>query len=101
MKELAICIPQYIPHRIIYIGNTHTLVDVGATGQDNTKHKWNVYLCGEPGTDLTPFIAAVYFHLHPTFHPCLVTVHEPPYEVTKVGWGAFVVNISKLPSSTV
>ena len=93
MRELAIHIPQYTPHRIIYVGNTHKLADSGKTAQDNIKHNWNVYLRGEPGTDLTPFIGAVNFHLHPTFNPALVSVHEPPYEVRRVGWGTFVVNI--------
>ena len=102
MRELTICIPQYIPHRIIYIGNTHALadktqsVDKGATATDKLKHKWGVYLRGEPGTDLTPFIGAVNFHLHPTFTPSIVTVYEPPYEVNRVGWGTFNINIGKL-----
>ncbi|KAI6660693.1 hypothetical protein LOD99_10304 [Oopsacas minuta] len=101
MKELAIPIPQFIPHRIIYIGNTHeeistgkqSAVDSESATEKKSSHKWTVYLRGEPGTDLTPFIGAVSFHLHTTFKPDVITLYKPPYEVTKVGWGIFNVNL--------
>ena len=102
MKELATPIPQFIPHRIIYIGNKHEqqvsqlpTPEQEAATPVKTKHRWTVYLRGELGTDLTPFIAHVEFHLHPTFSPPLVTVKTPPYEVTKIGWGVFQVKIGE------
>ena len=106
MRELAIPIPQFIPHRIIYIGNLHeelatqhsTPEQIAATPVKN-KHRWTVYFRGESGTDLTPFIAHVEFHLHPTFSPPLVTVKAPPYEITKIGWGVFQVKIGEYMST--
>ena len=102
MRELAMPIPQFFPHRIIYIGNTHeqltsqvpTAEQEAATPVKN-KHKWTVYFRGESGTDLTPFIAYVEFHLHSTFSPPLVTVKAPPYELTKIGWGVFQIKIGE------
>ena len=94
MRELAVDVPRYVPHRIIYVGNTYTHIQgpqapggdpSGATPPKNS-NKWTVFLRGEEGTDLTPFIDSVSFHLHPTFKPSVVTVNAPPYETTRLGW---------------
>jgi len=43
----------------------------------------------EPG-----LIESVFFQLHPTFSPPKLTLTEPPFEITRVGWGTFTIALS-------
>ena len=110
MKELSMPIPQFLPHRTIYIGNTHKLVSTnirppeqeeGANTIDTDtvvrkQDEWVVYLRSESGTDLYPFIAYVKFYLHPSSNYPVVGINVPPYEVTRIGSRTYEVNIGEL-----
>ena len=114
MKELSIPIPQFLPHRTIYIGNKHKLVspkikpaeqedeEVAASAdalpetEVKKEDEWVVYLHSDSGTDLYPFIAYVKFHLHPSSNYPVVGINVPPYEVTRIGSRTYEVNIGEL-----
>lgn len=42
---------------------------------------------------LSYFIEKVTFILDRSFTPCIRTVYQPPFEITEVGWGEFMVSI--------
>ena len=111
MKELSIHIPQFLPHRTIYIGNEHKLVStmitppelegdtVTSATPDTVEKKedeWVVYLHSESGTDLYPFIAFVKFHLHPSSNYPVVGINVPPYKVARKGSRTYEINIGEL-----
>lgn len=58
---------------------------------DQSTHKWMVYVRGsrkEPTID--HFVKKVWFFLHPSYKPNdLVEVSEPPFHLTRRGWGEF------------
>ncbi|XP_062374683.1 YEATS domain-containing protein 2 [Sardina pilchardus] len=60
---------------------------------DQSTHKWMVYVRGskkEPSID--HFVRKVWFFLHPSYKPNdLVEVSEPPFHLTRRGWGEFPV----------
>ncbi|XP_072330857.1 YEATS domain-containing protein 2 isoform X2 [Scyliorhinus torazame] len=62
---------------------------------DQSTHKWMVYVRGsrkEPTID--HFVKKVWFFLHPSYKPNdLVEVSEPPFHLTRRGWGEFPVRI--------
>ncbi|KAM9316456.1 LOW QUALITY PROTEIN: YEATS domain-containing protein 2 [Gastrophryne carolinensis] len=62
---------------------------------DQSTHKWMVYVRGsrkEPAID--HFVKKVWFFLHPSYKPNdLVEVREPPFHLTRRGWGEFPVRV--------
>ncbi|XP_058274078.1 YEATS domain-containing protein 2 isoform X1 [Hemibagrus wyckioides] len=62
---------------------------------DQSTHKWMVYVRGsrkEPSID--HFVKKVWFFLHPSYKPNdLVEVSEPPFHLTRRGWGEFPVRV--------
>ncbi|KAJ8306924.1 hypothetical protein KUTeg_015008 [Tegillarca granosa] len=62
---------------------------------DQSTHKWMVYVRGskeEPKID--HFVKKVWFFLHPSYRPNdLVEVSQPPFHLTRRGWGEFPVRI--------
>ncbi|KAL2097043.1 hypothetical protein ACEWY4_006250 [Coilia grayii] len=62
---------------------------------DQSTHKWMVYVRGsrkEPTID--HFVRKVWFFLHPSYRPNdLVEVSEPPFHLTRRGWGEFPVRV--------
>ncbi|XP_078000170.1 YEATS domain-containing protein 2-like [Glandiceps talaboti] len=62
---------------------------------DPSTHKWMVYVRGpleEPRID--HFVKKVWFFLHPSYRPNdLVEVSEPPFHLTRRGWGEFPVRV--------
>ncbi|XP_034038482.1 LOW QUALITY PROTEIN: YEATS domain-containing protein 2 [Thalassophryne amazonica] len=62
---------------------------------DQSTHKWMVYVRGsrrEPS--INHFVKKVWFFLHPSYKPNdLVEVSEPPFHLTRRGWGEFPVRI--------
>ena len=85
----------YFKKRII-VGNTSQYIDplVRPTG-DSSSHKWMVYVRGpskEP--DISHFVSAVRFFLHPSYHPNdIIFVSKPPFHLTRLGWGEFPIRI--------
>ncbi len=82
----------------VALGNTHTLLQAHpATG--DTWHQWTLFLslCGtdaphHAAPSLDEVVDKCVFHLHPTFRPASVTVQEPPFTLTRKGWGTFQVS---------
>uniref|UniRef100_A0A672RRA4 YEATS domain-containing protein 2 n=1 Tax=Sinocyclocheilus grahami TaxID=75366 RepID=A0A672RRA4_SINGR len=62
---------------------------------DQSTHKWMVYVRGsrkEPSID--HFVKKVWFFLHPSYKPNdLVEISEPPFHLTRRGWGEFPVRV--------
>ncbi|KFQ08447.1 YEATS domain-containing protein 2, partial [Leptosomus discolor] len=62
---------------------------------DQSTHKWMVYVRGsrrEPS--INHFVKKVWFFLHPSYKPNdLVEVREPPFHLTRRGWGEFPVRV--------
>ncbi|CAN0236924.1 unnamed protein product [Lampetra fluviatilis] len=62
---------------------------------DQSTHKWMIYVRGsrrEPRIDY--FVKKVWFFLHPSYKPNdLVEVSEPPFHLTRRGWGEFPVRV--------
>jgi len=78
----------------ITIGNEHSMVPddiavIAPSGKLN--NKWKMYV---RGTEVESLIEKVEFGLHPSFQPSKVTVSTAPWEIERVGWGFFVVNVT-------
>jgi len=79
---------------LVTIGNTHTILTTVKAGEP--AEEWTVFLRHANGTSLPSTaigIKEVVFTLHPDFDPSVVTVKSAPFEVTRVGWGAFDVGV--------
>ena len=44
-------------------------------------------------------VASVTFHLHPDFDPHVITISEPPFQLSRSGWGAFDVGVEIVTTS--
>uniref|UniRef100_UPI00358FF793 YEATS domain-containing protein 2 isoform X2 n=1 Tax=Myxine glutinosa TaxID=7769 RepID=UPI00358FF793 len=62
---------------------------------DAATHKWMVYVRGpRSAPSLAPFVRCVWFFLHPSYRPHdLVEISEPPFHLTRRGWGEFPVRV--------
>lgn len=80
----------YCKKRVI-IGNTSQFLDPAAHHGmgDGSTHKWMVYVRGsQEEPDISHFVKAVRFFLHPSYHPNdIVRVDTPPFHLTHLGWG--------------
>ena len=85
----------YAKKRII-VGNTSQYLDptVRQSGEGST-HKWMVYVRGpSEEADISYFVRAVRFFLHPSYHPNdIVRITTPPFHLTRLGWGEFPVRV--------
>jgi len=85
----------YTKKRII-VGNTSQYLDptVRQSGEGST-HKWMVYVRGpSEEADISYFVRAVRFFLHPSYHPNdIVRITTPPFHLTRLGWGEFPVRV--------
>ncbi|XP_062988523.1 YEATS domain-containing protein 2 [Elgaria multicarinata webbii] len=82
--------------KTIVVGNVSKYIPpVKREENDKSTHKWMVYVRGsrrEPRID--HFVKKVWFFLHPSYKPNdLVEVREPPFHLTRRGWGEFPVRI--------
>jgi hypothetical protein len=64
-------------------------------------HRWRIYIRAPPGEEsdceLYSWIKAVRFRLHPSYSPDdVVTLWEPPFEISRNGWGDFPVRVQIL-----
>lgn len=87
----------YHKKRVI-VGNTSQYLDPVAhqyTSADGSTHKWMVYVRGpQAEPDISHFVKAVRFFLHPSYHPNdIVRVRSPPFHLTRHGWGEFPVRV--------
>uniref|UniRef100_A0A8C9X216 YEATS domain-containing protein 2 n=1 Tax=Sander lucioperca TaxID=283035 RepID=A0A8C9X216_SANLU len=82
--------------KTIVVGNVSRYIPPDKREEnDQSTHKWMVYVRGsrrEPSID--HFVKKVWFFLHPSYKPNdLVEVSEPPFHLTRRGWGEFPVRI--------
>ncbi|CAG8744072.1 13496_t:CDS:2, partial [Cetraspora pellucida] len=86
----------YIKKRIV-IGNVSKWIAPEKRDLSLRKytHKWMVYVTGPPhDLNVTPFIRMVRFFLHPSYRPLdVVDVTEPPFQLTRFGWGEFPIRV--------
>ncbi|MBN3284003.1 YETS2 protein, partial [Polyodon spathula] len=80
--------------KTIVVGNVSKYIPPDKREEnDQSTHKWMVYVRGsrrEPSID--HFVKKVWFFLHPSYKPNdLVEVSEPPFHLTRRGWGEFPV----------
>ena len=68
----------------LVVGNTHK--------EEGEHHRWNCFVrSGEKHKKEK--IKSVSFRLHPTFSPRDVLVEKAPFEIERVGWGVFNIEI--------
>ncbi|XP_015216774.2 YEATS domain-containing protein 2 isoform X1 [Lepisosteus oculatus] len=82
--------------KTIVVGNVSKYIPPDKREEnDQSTHKWMVYVRGsrkEPTID--HFVKKVWFFLHPSYKPNdLVEVSEPPFHLTRRGWGEFPVRV--------
>ncbi len=87
----------YSKKRVI-VGNTSQYLDPVAhqhVSADGSTHKWMVYVRGpQAEPDISHFVKAVRFFLHPSYHPNdIVRVKTPPFHLTRHGWGEFPIRV--------
>ncbi|XP_052092646.1 YEATS domain-containing protein 2-like [Mytilus californianus] len=80
----------------IVMGNVSKYIPVDRREEnDQSTHKWMVYVRGskeEPRID--HYVKKVWFFLHPSYRPNdLVEVSQPPFHLTRRGWGEFPVRV--------
>lgn len=95
------------PHRVevtrfyskkrIIIGNTSQYLHPATTQEqvDGSTHKWMVYVRGPTeDADISSFVKAVRFFLHPSYHPNdIIRVTRPPFHLIRLGWGEFPIRV--------
>ncbi|CDH50369.1 yeats domain-containing protein 2 [Lichtheimia corymbifera JMRC:FSU:9682] len=61
----------------------------------NYTHKWMVYVVEPPQMqEVSKFVTGVRFFLHPSYKPLdVVDVTEPPFRLTRLGWGEFPIRV--------
>jgi transcription initiation factor IIF auxiliary subunit len=86
----------YVKRRIV-VGNVSKWISPEKRDPNLQKytHKWMVYVAGPPhDLNVTPFIRKVRFYLHPSYRPHdIVDVVDPPFQLTRYGWGEFPMRI--------
>ncbi|KAH8664560.1 hypothetical protein BX600DRAFT_512579 [Xylariales sp. PMI_506] len=72
----------------VYIGNRHRLLEAAQEGDHaQNRHEWTFFV--RPSR--TDIVEEIQMHLHPTFRPSSVVRQRSPYQISRVGWGAFAV----------
>ncbi|KAL0091050.1 yeats family-domain-containing protein [Phycomyces blakesleeanus] len=86
----------YIKRRII-VGNVSKFIipEKRDPTLKHFTHKWMIYVVEPPqAQEVAAFITGVRFHLHPSYKPHdVVDVNEPPFRLTRLGWGEFPIRI--------
>jgi len=83
------------------IGNAYRAVSMHAAKSSKSaptlknQHKWTMFVrLGESQAgDVADYVQSVEYQLHPTFSRSTVAVTTAPFEVSRSGWGTFVVGI--------
>eukprot|EP01084_Bolivina_argentea_P110653 197525_1 len=81
----------------LYIGNFHRLAQKSEIdiSKPNHVHIWTMFISTSSRKLIEPrSIKQVVYHLHPTFHPSISVVKNPPFKLTKQGWGQFVIFVN-------
>ena len=86
----------YVSKKLIVGNVSKYLLADSRKENDQSTHKWMVYVRTESGDDkeIDKYIKCVLFFLHPSYIPNdIVTVSKPPFQVTRRGWGEFPVRV--------
>lgn len=113
ISSLAVSGPRYIPprkkedpfqikiprgaqHKVkkrIVVGNVSKWISEDLREGEST-HKWMVYVRGDKDSPELPQVEKVTFTLDPSYHPHqVVEVSQPPFHLTRRGWGEFPLRI--------
>lgn len=82
--------------KTIVVGNVSKYIPPDKREEnDQSTHKWMVYVRGSQNEpSIHHFVKKVWFFLHPSYKPNdLVEVSEPPFHLTRRGWGEFPVRV--------
>ncbi|KAL8603257.1 hypothetical protein ACOMHN_017372 [Nucella lapillus] len=82
--------------RTIVVGNSSKfLLPHQRQSTNPSSHKWMVYVRGpRDKPDVSDILSKVWFFLHPSYKPFdLVEVREPPFHLSRQGWGEFPVRV--------
>ena len=85
---------RFYTKRRVIVGNTSQYLERSFRfDSDSSTHKWMVYVRGTPGDQpIHTYVRAVRFFLHPSYRPHnIVQVNDPPFNLTRFGWGEFPV----------
>ena len=79
-------------------GNTHEEVENPKPSRSRkdvkNTHRWCMFLVlNGSNTETGKYIKQVTYHLHPTFKPSKIVVKEPPFLLSRLGWGFFEVEM--------
>ncbi|KAK6857114.1 hypothetical protein PG995_007301 [Apiospora arundinis] len=74
----------------VYIGNRHQDVEAAEGGPAQNTHDWTFFV--RPSR--TEIIEEVHMFLHPTFRQNHVIRQRSPYQISRRGWGTFVITVS-------
>lgn len=82
--------------KMIIVGNVSRYIPTDKRDDsDQSTHKWMVYVRGskeEPA--IHHYVKKVWFFLHPSYRPNdLVEISQPPFHLTRRGWGEFPVRV--------
>ena len=91
-------VTRFYSKKRIIIGNTSQYLHPAASSQENmdgSTHKWMVYVRGpHEDADISNFVKAVRFFLHPSYHPNdIIRVTRPPFHLIRLGWGEFPIRV--------
>ena len=90
-------VTRFYSKKRIIVGNTSQYLHPASSGEniDGSTHKWMVYVRGpHEDSDISNFVKAVRFFLHPSYHPNdIIRVTRPPFHLIRLGWGEFPVRV--------
>ncbi|XP_076455973.1 YEATS domain-containing protein 2-like [Babylonia areolata] len=87
---------RFSTKRSIVVGNcSRFLLPHQRQSSNPSTHKWMVYVRGpRDKPDISDIVSKVWFFLHPSYRPFdLVEIKEPPFHLSRQGWGEFPVRV--------
>lgn len=97
-REVEGEVTRFYSKKRIIVGNTSQYLHPAASSQENmdgSTHKWMCYVRGpHQDPDISNFVKAVRFFLHPSYHPNdIIRVTRPPFHLIRLGWGEFPLRV--------
>eukprot|EP01090_Pellita_catalonica_P022975 TRINITY_DN9148_c0_g1_i1.p2 TRINITY_DN9148_c0_g1~~TRINITY_DN9148_c0_g1_i1.p2 ORF type:complete len:117 (-),score=11.86 TRINITY_DN9148_c0_g1_i1:45-395(-) len=68
----------------LIIGNSHKELR-------ERKHEWTFFVQTKRPSDIS-MIKRVVVRIHPSFTPSVIKMRDPPFSLTKIGWGTFTIH---------
>lgn len=73
---------------VILTGNRHQLV--GSPSASGNEHDWTFFV----RLSRPELVSYIRVNLHPTFRPPFLILRSPPFEVRRIGWGYFNIQVT-------